>query len=69
MPELTLEALAKRVESLEKKVAELSQPAIRPGTGNWDAAEMAISKLEDYDFNAQSDQDKYDQKHARDHLP
>ncbi len=38
MTQLTLEAVAERLEALERKVAELTTPAIRPGTGDWDAA-------------------------------
>ena len=32
MTQLTLEAVAERLEALERKVAELTKPAIRPGT-------------------------------------
>ena len=71
MPELTLEALAARVEALERKVADLSRPA--PPTGHrapvdWDAVEKALLALEDYDFDACRRQRDYDLKHAEDHL-
>ena len=66
MNELTLESLAKRVEALEKQVAELTRPVIR--TGNWDAVEKALRELEDYDFDAWREQREYDLKHAEDHL-
>lgn len=69
MTRLTLEAVAARLEALERKVAELARPAIRSGTGDWDAAEKAMRELEDYDFEAIRDQDECDRKHAGDHLP
>jgi len=68
MTELTLEALAARIEALEKKLAELTRPAARPGTGDWDAAEKAIRGLEDYDFDAWREQREFDLEHAEDHL-
>src|SRR5436853_394603 len=52
MTQLTLEALAARVEALERKVAELA-PAVRPGTGDWDAFAKAAAALRaTYDFDA-----------------
>jgi hypothetical protein len=74
MPELTLEALAARVEALEHKVAELTRPVIpgfRPGTGDWDAAAEAARQLREgtYDFDAWREQREYDLKHANDHTP
>lgn len=69
MAQLTLETLAARIEALERKVAELTRPAVRPGTGDWDAAEKAMRELEDYDLDAIRDQDECDRKHAGEHLP
>ena len=73
MSGLTLEALAARVEALERKVAELSRPpASRPGTGDWDAAAEAARQLREegnYDFDAWREQREFDLKHANDHLP
>ncbi len=43
MTQLTLEAVAERLEALERKVAELTTPAIRPGTGDRDAAPKAAA--------------------------
>ncbi len=69
MAELTLEALARRIEALERIVADFTRPSvIRPGTGDWDAAAKAIRELEDYDFDAWREQRKFDLKHAEDHL-
>jgi len=48
---------------------EESSPAIRPGTGDWNAAAQAVRELSDYDFNAWREQREYDLKHAEDHLP
>ncbi|MBA4063597.1 MAG: hypothetical protein C0501_07770 [Isosphaera sp.] len=72
MPELTLEALAARVEALEQKVAELTRPAppaARRGPVDWDAVQKALLELEDYDFDAWREQREYDLKHANDHRP
>lgn len=74
MTEMTLEALARRVEALERQVAELARvaplpPGFRPGTGDWDAAAKAVRELEDYDFDAWREQREYDLKHANDRLP
>jgi hypothetical protein len=74
MQELTLESLAKRVEALEQKLAQLAaqpplNPGIRPGTGDWDAAGKAVKELEDYDFDAWREQREFDRRHAEDHLP
>ena len=63
-----LESLAARLEVVETKLAELTRSAVRPGTGNWDAAEKAMRELEDYDFDACREQREYDLKHAEDHL-
>ncbi len=72
MTELTLEAAVARLEALERKVAELTQSAIRPGTGNWDAAARAAAELRasnGIDYDAIREQDECDRKHANDHLP
>ena len=49
MGEVTLESLAKRVEELEREVAELRDakpsPLTTPGTGNWEAALQAAREL------------------------
>ena len=63
--ELTLESLAKRVETLESELARIRGErkivsAIRPGTGNWDAAFKAIEELEDYDYEALPEQNRID---------
>jgi hypothetical protein len=68
MAELTLESLAARLEAVEQKLAEITRSAIRPGTGDWDAAEKAIRELEDYDFNAWKEQREHDFTRAEDHL-
>src|SRR6266511_3833400 len=44
-------------------------PAVRPGTGDWEAAAQAVRELEGYDFDAWRAQRDYDLKHANDHLP
>lgn len=73
MTQLTLEALAARIESLERQVAELARPAVptvRPGTGDWDAFVKAAAALRaTYDFDAIRDQNECDLRHANDHLP
>ncbi len=70
---LTLEGLADRLTILERTVAELTRaatPAIRPGTGDWDAFVRAASALRTtYDFEALREQEECDLRHARDHLP
>jgi len=43
--------------------------AIRPGTGDWDAAAQAVRELAGYDFDAWREQREYDLKHANYHLP
>jgi hypothetical protein len=48
---------------------EESTPAIRPGTGDWDAAARAARELADYDFDAWREQREYDRKHTDDRLP
>lgn len=72
MSELTLEALARRVDALEQTVADITRTAlIRRGTGDWDAAAEAARQLREggsYDFNAWRDQRDFDLKHAEDHL-
>jgi hypothetical protein len=72
MTQLTLEAVAERLEALERKVAELTRSApsaIRPGTGDWDAFAKAAAALRaTYDFDAVRDQDECDLRHANDHL-
>ena len=75
MTNLTIESLAERLAALEQKVAELARartPAIRPGTGDWDAAARAAAELRannGFDFGAIPDQDECDLRHANDHLP
>ncbi|MBA4192567.1 MAG: hypothetical protein C0467_31755 [Planctomycetaceae bacterium] len=66
--EPTLEAVVARLETLERKVAQLTKPTVRPGTANWDAVEKAMRELEDYDFDAWREQREYDLRHATDHL-
>ena len=71
MTQLTLEAVAERLDALERKVAELTQPAIRPGTGDWDAAAKAAAEIRannGFDFDAILDQDECDLRRANDHL-
>ena len=71
MTQLTLEAVAERLEALERKVAELAKPAIRPGTGDWDAAAKAAAEIRannGFDFDAIREQDECDLRHANDHL-
>jgi hypothetical protein len=41
---------------------------VRPGTGDWDAAERAVRELQDYDYDALREQDECDRRHANDHL-
>jgi hypothetical protein len=45
--------------------------AIRPGTGDWQAAEMAARELREtgYDLDAWRVQRQFDLQHANDHLP
>ena len=52
-------------------VADETRSVIRPGTGDWEAAEQAARELRDagYDFDAWREQREYDLKHAHDHLP
>jgi hypothetical protein len=73
MSGLTLESLAARVEALEQKVAELSRPpALRPGSGDWDAAAKAAAELrasDGIDYEAIREQNECDLRHANDHLP
>ncbi len=50
---------------------EDTRSTIRPGTGDWQAAEKAAQELREsgYDFDAWREQRDYDLKHANDHLP
>lgn len=41
---------------------------VRPGTGDWDAAEQAIRQLRDYDYDTLHAQDACDLRHADEHL-
>jgi hypothetical protein len=43
--------------------------AIRPGTGDWDAAARAVQNLAGYDFDAWREQRGFDQPYASDSLP
>jgi hypothetical protein len=43
--------------------------AIRPGTGDWDAADRAIRQLQDYDYDALPEQEACDLRDAGEHLP
>ena len=53
------------------RLLEATRSVIRPGTGDWDAAEKAAQELREsgYDFDAWREQREYDLKHANDHLP
>lgn len=42
---------------------------IRPGSGDWDAAARAAREIKDYDYDALREQNMYDLRHAKDHLP
>lgn len=73
MTQLTLESLAERIDALERRVAELTRAkaTVRPGTGDWDSAAKAAAAIRasnGFDFDALSDQDAYDLRHANDHL-
>jgi hypothetical protein len=71
MTELTLESLAKRVETLECIVAELRKQVIRPGTGEWDSAMKAAVELREsqgFDFDALRKQDECELQHSNDHI-
>jgi hypothetical protein len=48
---------------------EEATSAVRPGTGDWDAAARAVRDLAGYDFDAWREQRDFDRRHARDHLP
>jgi hypothetical protein len=50
---------------------EETRSSIRPGTGDWQAAERAARQLREtgYDFDAWRQQRQYDLKHADNHLP
>ncbi len=52
-------------------VEEELRSTIRPGTGDWEAAEKAARELREtgYDFDAWREQRDYDLKHAQDHVP
>lgn len=58
-------------KTVEIIVYEEQAPAIRPGTGDWEAAARAVEELREtgYDFDAWRQQRDYDLKHANDHLP
>jgi hypothetical protein len=43
-------------------------PGFRPGTGDWDTVLAATSKLQDYDYQAQVDQDACDIRDAEERL-
>jgi hypothetical protein len=45
------------------------EPPARRGTGDWDAAARAVAELKAYDYDALTDQDECDRRHASDHLP
>ena len=49
---------------------EDTRSSIRPGTGDWQAAEKAARELREsgYDFDAWREQREYELKHAHDHL-
>jgi hypothetical protein len=71
MTDLTLETLAKRIETLERMFAELKEPVIRPGTGDWDSAAKAAAEIREnngFDFDAIRKQDDCDLQHFGDHL-
>ena len=72
MAEVTLETLARRVEALERIVADFTRRSvIRPGTGDWDTAAEAARQLREagtYDFDAWREQRAFDLKYAEDHL-
>jgi hypothetical protein len=42
---------------------------VRPGTGDWDAADRAVRQLQDYDHDALPEQDACDLQHAGEQLP
>jgi len=52
-------------------IEEEMASTIRPGTGDWQAAEKAARELREtgYDFDAWRELREYDLKHANDHLP
>jgi hypothetical protein len=50
-------------------LAEEMAPVVRPGTGDWDAAEKAVRKIKDYDYNALREQDECDRRHANENQP
>lgn len=75
MAEVTLESLAKRVEELERIVADMQRRdrklVIIPGTGDWEAFERAadeLSKSETFDWDAVSRQDEVDMMDVGDRL-
>lgn len=43
-------------------------PAIRPGTGDWDAATRAVRAIKDYDYDALREQDECDIRDAAERL-
>jgi hypothetical protein len=63
MPDLTLESLAKRVETLEHIIAELRESVVRPATVDWDSAAKAAAEIrasQTFDFDAIRKQDECD---------
>jgi hypothetical protein len=42
---------------------------VRPGTGDWDAADQAVQHLQNYDDDAHREQDACDFQHAGEPLP
>jgi hypothetical protein len=71
MAELSLESLAKRVETLEHIIAELREPVFRPATGDWDSAAKAAAEIREsqgFDFDALRKQDQCDLQHNNDHI-
>jgi len=66
LPELK-PLIGKNVEII---VLEEQAPAVRPGTGDWEAAAQAAKELceSGYDFDAWRELREYDLKHAKAHL-
>lgn len=58
-------------QEVEIVVRRTEEPAVVPGTGDWDAAARAARELREtgYDFDAWGEQRDFDQRHAHDHLP
>jgi hypothetical protein len=68
LPELR-PLIGRQVEIIVLEETSTLPPGVRPGHGDWDAAERAVQALEDYDFDAWREQREIDRKHANDHLP